>query len=282
MKILERTLSAFVVALITCSVCFTSLAQCDELDRLIDETLDRSGLSKQLDMLAGTMVAAVPEDALPNGMTRKEVGRFVEKSASEEALASKVRESIRLDFNPEALKKVLEFYRSGLGRKVGRLQGRALVPSSIQDVREGRSVTASLSESREATLGRIIRAQRVYRTNCRLLHQMVNGLADGSLGRGHVEAERIRDRFKSLVEKARAAKEHTERLALAAYARTLRHLSDKELEELAVFHESEPAEWFRSRVQQGLNEAVYMSARALGEAITETKRTGSSDGSGGR
>ncbi|MFH1116599.1 MAG: hypothetical protein V1792_22015 [Pseudomonadota bacterium] len=282
MKRLERTRSTFFAALIMCSLCFTSSADCDELDRLIDETSAFSGLSKQLEMLTGTMVAAVPEEALSNGMSRKEIGRFMEKSAGEEALASKVRESIRLDLNREALEKVSKFYRSGLGRKVGRLQGRALIPSAIQDVTEGRNVTASLSGSRAAILKRIIRAQHVCRSNFLLLDQMVNGFADGRLGRSHDEAERIRDRFKSLVEKARTAEEHMERLALASYAHTLGPLSDKELEELAAFHESEPAEWFRVRVQKGLNEAVYMSAKALGEAITESERKGSSNRSGGR
>ena len=73
-----------------------------------------------------------------------------------------------------------------------------------------------------------------------------------------------------------------ERLTLAAYARTLRDLNDKELEQLAKFHESEPAEWFRGRVQKGLEEAVYISAKALGEAITKSDRPTSSARTGER
>jgi hypothetical protein len=282
MKRLDLTRTALVVALGWCSLFLTSPAGSDDVGRLIDETLALSGLTKQLDMLTGTMVAAVPDDAFSSGKARKEVDRFVDKAASREALASKVRDAVRLDLDRDALNKVLDFYRSRLGRKVGRLQGRALIPSSIQDVREGRNVVASLSKSRTATLERIIGAQRVDQANFQLLDQMVNGLADGFLSRGHVEAERIRDQLKSLVERARAADEHTERLAMAAYARTLRDLNDKELDELAEFHESEPAEWFRNRVQRGLEEAVYMSAKALGEAITESERPASSARSGNR
>ncbi len=282
MKRLEPARSALVVVLGLCTVFLTSPAGCDDVDKLIDEALTLSGLAKQLDMLTATMVAAVPDDAFSSGKARKSVDRFVDKAASEDALASKVRYAIRLDLNRDALNKVLDFYRSRLGRKVGRLQGRALIPSSIQDVREGRNIVASLSESRTATFERIIRAQRVYRANFQLLNQMANGLADGFLSRGHAEAQRIRDQLKSLVERAHAAEEHMGRLAMATYAQTLRDLSDKELEDLANFHESEPAEWFRSRVQRGLEEAVYVSARALGEAITKSDRPTSSASTGDR
>jgi len=282
MKRLVLTRTAFVVALGLCSLSLTSPAGGDDVGRLIDEALALSGLAKQLDMLTGTMVAAVPDEAFSSEKARKEVDRFVDKAASEKALASKIRDTIRLDFDRDALNKVVDFYQSRVGRKVGRLQGKALIPSSIQDVREGRNIVTSLSESRTATIKRIIGAQQVYQANFQLLDQMVNGLADGFLSRGHADAERIRDRLKNLVEKARSADEHTGRLAMVAYARTLRDLDDKELEDFAKFNESEPAEWFRNRVQRGLEEAVYMSAKALGQAITKSERPATSTTTGDR
>ncbi|MDQ7784988.1 MAG: hypothetical protein RDU20_19040 [Desulfomonilaceae bacterium] len=271
MKRLDLACIALVVAFGLCTVFLTSPAGCDDVDRSIDEVLTLSGVSKQLDTLTSAMAAAVPDDAFSSGKTRKEVDRFLEKAAREHPLASKVRYAIKLDLNRDALYKVLDFYRSRLGRKVGRLQGNALIPSSIQEVREGRHIVASLPRPRADVLERIIDAQRVTRANFRLLDQMVNGLADGFLDRGHSEAERIRDQLRYLVEKAQAADDYMGGLAMAAYARTLRDLNDKELNELAEFNESEPARWFHDRVQRGVEEAVYKSARTLGEAITEAE-----------
>jgi hypothetical protein len=64
-----------------------------------------------------------------------------------------------------------------------------------------------------------------------------------------------------------------EETAITTIAYTFRNLSDKELENLAVFRESEPDRWFRTRIINGLQVASYEMARTLGQALSELKRS---------
>lgn len=258
-----------VVLLVCCSSVLALPARSDDVDGRIDEAFVRSGLSMQLDMLTGTIINAVPNDVFPQKGMRRLVGRYVKKTADKERLMATVRAAVELEFDREALQEVLKFYRSRLGRKVGKLQSRALTPSSISQIREGSKTVASMNEPRLEILKRIILAERVSEANFRLLDHMVDGLADGTLGKGDVEAEKIRQQLGALVDRTRSVHSSTERIALAAFANTYRPLNDKELKGLARFQESHAAGWFRTRVHRGLEEAVYIAAKALGEAIAE-------------
>jgi hypothetical protein len=244
-------------------------ARSDEQGDRIDEALRRSGLSMQLGMLTGTIINAVPNDVFANEEMRRLAVRHVQKAVDKERLMATVRAAVKLEFEEEALQEVLKFYRSGLGRKVGRLQSRALAPSSMSQIREGRKTVASMNQSRLGVMKHIIRVERVAEANFQLLDHIVDGLADGTLGRSDEDAERIRRQLGALVDRTRSVNNGAERIALAAFANTYRTLSDNELKELAHFKESHAAGWFRTRVRKGLEEAVYIAAKALGEAIAE-------------
>lgn len=268
--------------LVVCVALCTSYARGDEVDDMTEEALVRSGLVKQLDMLPATFVSVLPDDVFADRSMRREFSKFVLQALGKEKLVTTLKSAIKLDLNRDALEEVVAFYRSGVGRKVGRLQGRALAVSSIQHVREGRKAAASMDESRASILKRIIDAERISEANFQLLDHVVNGLADGILTNGDANAEKIREQLRTIIERNRSVDDRTEAIALVAYSQTFRSLSDKELEKLAEHNESEPAEWFRTTVQRGLEDAVYLTAKALGEAISGTSTFPADKGSDNR
>ena len=270
--------STAAIILMLCMSLVASYAQGDEVDRMTNEALMRSGLARQLTMLPATIVTVLPDDAFRDGNMRRESAAFVKQTVGKERLLATVREAITMDLNRDALEKVLEFYRSGLGKKVGLIQGRALGESSLQQIREGRKATALMDEARVAVLERIIKAEHLSEANSRLLDQVVNGLADGILKHSGTRAEKVREDLRSLIERNPSLDDHTDAVALVAFARTYKSLSDRELEKLAEYHESEQAEWFRTAVQRGLEEAVYLTARSLGEVISSSDAPSAANG----
>ncbi len=260
------------VVFLLIAVCLRTLsAQGTEADPLIDKALKSSGLTGPLERLGAAILSAIPGDAFPNVKMRNEVAAYVKKEAGKEELLSIVRAAVREDFDRESIEKVISFYDSKTGRKIGHLQETSLDPALLKGIREGRKIASSLEESRLNLLRRIIKAERVEELNGTLLKSLTKGLVDGSPAEGTEPAEYAEAVQKKIdiMEKAiRSSKNRTEDVALIAFAYTFRSVDDKGLEELASFHESPPAAWFRNAVQKGLDRAVYKTARSLGEAVT--------------
>lgn len=266
MRRLKRPLATAATIIMVLTLAPVSLAWGDEADKLIANALKGSGVAGQLEMLTTTILESLPGDTL-TGKEKKETEKYLKRRFGKDAIVAKVHTAIRQDFDQNAIVKVVGFYLSRLGKKVGSLQRRTLAPSSIVDVREGRKTVALMTEPRIALLKRIIRSDRVSEANAGLLSSMVRGLAEGSVENDEGHTEGMPKKLELLVDQARLLRGHTEQVALVAYARTFRSLSDKELEQLALFHESHEASWFRNAVQAGLEATVHEVSKALGEFI---------------
>jgi hypothetical protein len=259
---------------------YASPSLADDADALIDKALKLSGITGQIEMLGKTILSAVPADAFPDQKARNEAEALIRKRASKEALTEMVRASVRRQFDKDKIEKVVRFYESSFGRKVGRLQDNALETGLLKSIREGRKTAASLDETRLKTLARIIDAEIISESNDILVKSVVRGLLDGSTegaNRPNDETDQINEKLKA-VEKTMAMEQHRmDDMALTAFALTYRSLSDKELEELAAYQESAAASWFRDAVLNGLDSASYEVSRALGASLTASRNAGRSD-----
>ncbi len=250
-----------------------SRAQDGQADLLSDKALKMSGTTGQLERLGGAILSAIPADAFPRSKMRTEVASFIQKEAGKEQLLSIVRAALKEDFNKENIEKVIAFYDSKVGKRIGRLQGDALAPSLLKSVREGRKIAASLKEGRLNLFERIIKAERVSELNRVFLKSVIQGLIDASAaGESSTPvgpSESVQKKIDIMENAIRADRNRTEELALVAFAYTFRSIDDKELSELATYDESPPAVWFRDAVQKGFDRSIYKTAKSLGSAIIQ-------------
>jgi hypothetical protein len=257
------------------TVFLASSGLCAQTDVLIDKLLNQSGLSEQIEFLPVAVLSAVPEDAFPDQKAKVEIGSLMKKTAGKDRLLSLVRDALSEDFNREMIEKVLSFYDSKLGRKVGRVQGTALAPALIKAVREGRKTAASMDEARLDLLRRLIKAERVTQSNEKLLQSVVKGLIDGSLVESASRDATSPDGLTGIEREIRFDEARAQDIALVAFAHAFRPLDNKELEELAVHKESEAGTWFEASVQKGLNRAAYETGKTLGEAAYKWRKLNS-------
>ena len=260
------------VVFLLITVCHSSSsAQGTEADPLINKALKLSGVIGPLEKLGGAILSAIPGDAFPDVKMRNEVAAYVKKEAGKEVLLSIVRAAVREDFDKESIERVISFYDSKVGRKIGHLQETSLDPALLKGIREGRKIASSLEEPRLSLLRRIIKAEGVSELNGTLLRSVIRGLVDGSPAEAPglaTSAEAVQKKINIMENAIRSGQNSTEDVALVAFAYTFRSVDDKELEELASYHETPHAAWFRSAVQKGFDRAVYHTARSLGEGVT--------------
>ncbi|MBI5250662.1 MAG: hypothetical protein HY912_14320 [Desulfomonile tiedjei] len=270
------TTATFLLCLWLCG----SLAFGDDSDALIDKAMRLSGMTGQIEMVGKSVLTAIPADAFPDQKARNEAETFIRRNASKEAVADLVRSAVREKFNRDNIEKVIQFYDSALGRKVGRLQENALETGLLKGIREGRKNAISLDETRLKAIKRIIDSENVSETNDILVTSVVRGLLTGSAEAGNApddESESIGSKLKA-VQKSLAMEQHRmDDMVLTAYALTFRSLSDKELEELAAYHDTDAAIWFRDATINGLDRAVFSVSKALGAVLTASRNSGKSD-----
>jgi hypothetical protein len=259
--------------IVLCSA--TSGAQGTEADVLINKALKLSGVAGSLEKLGGAILSAIPGDAFPDAKMRNEVAAYVKKEAGKEELLSIVRAAVREDFDKENIERVISFYDSKIGRKIGHLQETSLDPALLKGIREGRKIASSLEEPRLGLLRKIMKAEEVLELNGTLLSSVIRGLVDGSPAEAPglaTATEAVQEKINIMENAIRSDQNRTEDVALVAFAYTLRSVDDKELEELASYLETPHAAWFRSAVQKGFDRAVYQTARSLGEAVTRWRK----------
>ncbi|MEW6347565.1 MAG: hypothetical protein AB1646_00760 [Thermodesulfobacteriota bacterium] len=244
-------------------------------ERLIEETLKLSGVTRQLEQLNSVILGAIPEDAFPDRKTRREAETVLEKEASSKELLRIVCQAVRDQIDRQAIEECLAFCRTPLGRKVGRVAGTALMSGALREIRESRNLLAGLPEERMGLLKRIVAAEQVVELNVLLLTEAVEGLVDGAEAealQGQTRTHEARKRMLGIDSLIRAGKARTEPLAMTASAYTLKSLTDGELQSLAENRESSSAKWFRKALHEGFRQAVYHSANCLGRFIGQKRR----------
>lgn len=243
---------------------------------LIQEALDRSGMTHQIDRLPEVILAALPADAFPQDASGREIRRRVEKILSGDHLRRLVADALRRDFRRDYVIATLKFYRTVAGRKLRRAASRALSPHVLKRVREERDIVSSLTEKRRALLERIVRAEEVAATNERLVQGVIRGLARGygktapdPEGTSPNSADELsRSEHRSTIDSAAL-----DEIALTSYAYMLKNLSTEQLERIARFDESPAGEWFRSTTLEGLTEAAFRAAEAVGRSLAPAEST---------
>ncbi|HTY22981.1 MAG TPA: hypothetical protein VMC85_07615 [Desulfomonilaceae bacterium] len=261
--------SAAAIALCAAAIFLALPARAHEPQSLIDKALKNAGISGQLEALSDVVISSIPEDAFPDRKIKRDTGAFLKETASKETLLALVRSAVQ-DLDKESLEKVIKFYDSRLGKKVGRLQDTALDADVLKGIREGRTVLASMNESRLAVFEKIATVERVSEVNANLLNAVVEGLMEGYASEGSKkdrEGETIRRQVRMALKEAAGSSNRNRELALLSLAHTYRSLDDKELQELAAFSESEAGSRFRTSVQKGLEAAAGKMGRALGTAV---------------
>lgn len=248
-------------------VLFSGPIPAEDADLPVSRIIKAAGIDGQLEQLSQAILSAIPEDAFPDRNTRSAAAAFLKQQASADALETSVTAAVRESLDADALAKIEQFLDSSVGKKVAKAQRTALEASVLKRVREGRSLVASLGERRSALLKRIITAEQVSETNSRLLGTVIRGLVDGSAAGGtHApQPKGIEQKINLIQKEIYAEQQSAEETAMMSSAHLLRALDDKELNEFAVFEESEPAVRFRAAVGRGLDQAVYRCAKAIGE-----------------
>jgi hypothetical protein len=261
-----------------------SVSFSDDTDALIDKAIKLSGITGQMETVGKTILSAVPSDAFPDWKARSEADSYIRKNASKDTLVETIISSVRDNLDKDYLQKVIQFYDSPLGRKIGRLQENSLDSGLLRNIREGRKTAVTLDEDRLKVIKRIIDSEDVSQTNDILVKSLVRGLLEGSAEEtdSPEASEAIKSKLKA-VEKNLAAEHHRMNdMALAAYALTFRSLTEKELLELAQYNESDAARWFRNATLKGLDQAVFSVSRALGSALTASRNSDQGSPASGR
>ena len=235
-----------------------------------EETLTKafhlSGFEKQIDSLTPMLLATIPVDMFPDWRTRNKIQVDLEKSLGKDFVRPIVYQAVLEDYNDSYIHDVVEFYDSKIGRKVGRLNSSALRPEILRNTREAMHVARHLTPSRRKILEHIIVVEKTTESTRRLLKTLVNGLIEGTLrSNGDRGNEVMQAQLKTLEKNVMLAAKRSDQMVLSAFAHTYSVLSEDELSQLAKYCNSEAANWFRERVQKGINRAVFQVGISLGE-----------------
>jgi hypothetical protein len=255
--------------------CSYALAHADETDALIDKAIKTSGIAGQVEMLVESVVSLMPADVLPEGQLKARVAASIRKAADGKAALATLRVSLKENFDPDKIQRVVSFYNTKTGQKAGRLLRSALEAESLKQARQGRATLSSTNEARLALFKRIIRAENVVESTVRLADAIMRGLLEGSSENPGSGKNAAQEGLKPPELRTGAWENHIEDLAMLSFVVTLRPLDNRELEELAAFCESDAGGWFRDSVQKGMEKATYQTARALAVAVRERGRAAS-------
>lgn len=239
-----------------------------EQESLVDRCIRVSGIPDQLEDLTQAILFSIPDDALPQKRSKAEAAAFLKRNVTKAALLAHVRAAVTEGCDAASLERVSAFYDSPAGKKAARGQRAALEPTVLKEIRESRSILADLSPERTMTLRRIVRAGRPEEVNERLLISVIHALVEGYLAEEResvARAENIRRRLKAIEDEIRSGRGKTEEVAMLAAAYAFRSMDDRELEKLAEYEDTEPAQHFGAATARGFERAVYETARALGE-----------------
>jgi hypothetical protein len=268
------------IALLTLVFIGALPAQSQETDQMMDKALKSSGILGQLEHLHETVISCIPDDAFPDRRLKRETGVLLKETAGKDVLLPLVRSAMKENLDIDKLQTVLKFYDSKIGKKVGRLQEGALDAELIRELRERRTLLATLNESRAATLERIVVASRLPEANANLLNAIIEGLVEGygdEVSKTDRPSQETGKQIRIALKEATAGSNRSRELAMIGLANTLRSVDDKELQEFAAFCDSEAGAWFNMSVQKGLEAAVRKTGRALGTAVArwrlQTERT---------
>lgn len=267
--ILHYARSMPVTLLLVTLVLFPLAGNCQEAKGdPVGRALKLSGIAAQTQDLTDTLLSIIPKDAFSKASEARSVESEVRKAASEDQLLSVVQDAIKEEMNREYLAKVLEFYETPLGRKIGRLTGSALRTSRLLDVREGRKLMRNMPDERRKIVERIVEREKPAEFCRWAIATFVRGVLEGSRSAlGAQPAIGAEEKLDSILGKLDVKDSNTRSVALTAFANTFHDVSDDQLKQYDSFLQTEPAKWFRDSAEKGLNRSVYVFGLSLGKAM---------------
>lgn len=271
---LTRRIASILIMIMTFGFWSTSSSS-ETSDLTIERIIGISGIRTQLQGFPAALMMTIPADMFTNNRERSSFHARIKDLVTFESLLEIFRETMVENFDQENLKKVLTFYESGLGRRIGQLQGAALTSHMIKGAREGRKVSAGLDEDRLKILERLIENLETHKNNI-AFRSMVVSLLGADYGNQNLDPE------DPLLKKLRFIQKSFERdpnffkeIALTCFANTYRSLNNSELEALAKFYESQEGDWFQKTVSKAFEKVILKTIGTMERAFRNSRVEGS-------
>lgn len=244
---------------------------------LVDELLDRSGLTVQLGQIAeafqdqteaGDLEAELPADvhqrlvdaagvAFGSGRLRAGVGKHLATALSE-----------------QEIREVLEWLSSPLGERITRLEEVAPTPeSTAAKQRLEETYESEVKRRRRERFTRLDEAAQVSESVLVLETGTMVGLLEGIRLVAPQLVPMSKDALMARAEEQREARlERARRSVLAGFAYTYRDLSDREIERYIAFAESGAGQKYHAAVNDALEGVLGEGARELGFLLAPSAR----------
>ena len=246
---------------------WSTLSSSETSDATIEKIIGVSGIKGQLHGFPAALMMTIPADMFTNSRARSSFHSQIKDQVTFESLLEIFRETITENLDQENLKRALTFYESGLGRRIGQLQGAALTSHMINSIREGRKVSAGLDEERLNILDRLIENLETHKNNT-AFRRMVVGLLGVEYGNQDLNPN---DPLPRKLEFLQKSFEHNpdffKEIALTCFANTYRSLNNSELDALAKFYESPEGDWFQKTVSKAFEKVILKTFGEVERAL---------------
>jgi hypothetical protein len=263
-----------VAVIIVSSILFPSwaiLSLAETRDPDLEKAIRISGLRGQIQSMPAAFVTTIPADMFSDNRERSRFYSRIKDKVTSESLLEIVQETFSENIDKENLKQVLKFYESGLGRRIGNLQGEALSPHAIKTIREGRRFTASLDSNRLMLLERLIDGLNTDRNNIIFRRLIVRLIGVAACKQPSVPESNVDARLKLLEKSFENDYASLREITLNCFANTFRSLSNSELEALIKFHESQEGTWFQATVSKAFEKVIIETIRSMEQELSNSR-----------
>ncbi len=242
-------------------------------NELVLKLLKTSGVTSQLDQIHSSIWMAVPLDAFANDTQRNEAFRRFRKVLTADYLLSIAHDQFQVSFDADRIRAVTNFFETGVGRKLARVQKDLLAPHNLKNIRESRRTAALLEGRRSELISRMIQTQRASETNSELADLLVRALLTGKSfsedGQEIDQSDAERTTPHVVLEK-----NLVNETVLLSYANNLKSFDEDELLALVTFLETPEAQWFQAK-KDSFNALIVQE---IGQTLSDIISPGPSKG----
>ncbi|MGC8602297.1 MAG: DUF2059 domain-containing protein [Desulfomonilaceae bacterium] len=269
MRIIRLAISAIEISIIVVISQSLSFAQIQSSDSA--KLIRMSGLRGQIQRLPDAILMTVPSDLFPDNRSRFDFNNYIKSEINTESMVKLLQETLSENLNPDKLEKLIKFYESSLGQKIGRIQADVLSMYNIKSIREARGITTTLGPNRAKLIDRLINNQRIYQNNFAFRKLIISLLSQTNWNEefksGNNKLTTSDFKEKSFEKDADSLRQAT----LTCFTYTYRSLTDLELESFAEFQETQAGECFEIAVTRGFKQVIIMIINALDHGLRNLK-----------
>ncbi len=243
-----------------------------ESESLVDQLLDASGITRQLEQVEPGIRRELSQGAEPAEAER--LLSALKRAYEPQTLRETVREVLERELPEADMKSALAFLRSDRGRRITRLEEAAGEEAETEKrERDAADLLAILPEARVELYRRLGRAIDVGELNATLITQMTLGMAQGMAalpGVGGSMIEELRDQLRA--DRPKMVAEGLEE-SLRSMAHTYRALPDEDLVGYAEFAESALGRRYHRATSKALERALEIAAGKFGLFLSGAEKT---------